>query len=73
MNGTDIFTTINPVIIKGLNDVINGFTHIGSNELKLAKFPVPKNPNRAKVSCKNSYLNGATVVGILFYVKKCTS
>lgn len=54
MNGIDIFTIIKPVIINGLNDVINGFTHIGSKELRLAKFPVPKKPSSAKASCKQN-------------------
>lgn len=52
IKGIDIFTTINAVIIKGLNDVMRGFTHMGSKELSSAKFPVPKNPSKAKVSCK---------------------
>lgn len=50
--GTEIFKTINIVIMNGLKDVISDLTHMGSNELNSAKFPVPKNPSKANVSYK---------------------
>lgn len=49
-NGMDSFNKIRAVIVNGLNTVTNGLTHIGSKELMLAMFPVPKKPSNMNVS-----------------------
>lgn len=48
MNGMMIFKIIRAVIVNGLNTVTNGLTHMGSKELILAMFPVPKKPTSVK-------------------------
>lgn len=50
MNGTKSFRRISVVIVNGLKTVRKLCTHIGSNELMLAMFPVPKNPMKINVS-----------------------
>lgn len=46
INGIANFMIINPDIVNGEKTVIKCRVHMGSNELILAIFPVPKNDNK---------------------------
>lgn len=49
--GTNSFSRISAVIVNGLKTVRKLRTHIGSKELMLAMFPVPKKPMNMNASC----------------------
>jgi hypothetical protein len=51
INGIIILNMINPVVLSGVKSVKKQRAQVGSNEFKLAIFPVPKNPIKMRIIC----------------------